>query len=304
MQVLFQNLIVTAGHPGFGMALAVSAGMANVLLDYVFMVPLQMGIRGSALGTGIGYLIPTVAGICFFAGTRGHLKFAKPKVDFALLAESCANGFSEMVSQMASAVTTFFFNMVMLRLLGENGVAAITIMIYTQFMLSALYIGFSMGVAPVISYRYGLGDAHCLRKIFRICLFFMITVSVVVFVLSMVLGGPLTGVFARKGTPVYDIVREGFRIFQSAFSFAASIFFLTRFLRHYQTGVYRRLFPLCGRLCFPYCSCSRCRCFFGKTGYGLRFPYRSCQPCLSRLGFLVRCVRCIGESGIEASYFL
>ncbi len=74
---------------------------------------------------------------------------------FSVLAESCTNGFSEMVSQAATAVTTFLFNLIMMKLLGENAAAAITIMIYMQFFLSAFYIGFSMGVADVISYNYG-----------------------------------------------------------------------------------------------------------------------------------------------------
>lgn len=103
LQVLFQNLFVTAGRPGVGMALSVGAGVANVLLDYLFMVPLHMGIRGSALGTGIGYLIPAPAGILFFAGNRGSLKFRRPQMDFAVLRESCFNDFSEMVSQTATA---------------------------------------------------------------------------------------------------------------------------------------------------------------------------------------------------------
>ena len=155
LQVLFQNLIITAGRPGLGMVLSVGAGAINVLLDYIFMVPLGMGISGSALGTGIGYLIPTIIGICFFMIGKGNMRFTLPVFRPMVLIESCTNGCSEMVSQAAAAVTTFLFNIVMIRLLGENGVAAITIIIYTQFLLTSLYIGFSMGVAPIISYNYG-----------------------------------------------------------------------------------------------------------------------------------------------------
>ena len=155
LQVLFQNLIVTAGRPGMGMVLGVSAGIVNILLDYIFMVPLRMGIKGAAFGTGIGYMILAVIGLWFFSAKKGSLHFRKPVIDFSVLAESCTNGFSEMVSQAATAVTTFLFNLIMMKLLGENAAAAITIMIYMQFFLSAFYIGFSMGVADVISYNYG-----------------------------------------------------------------------------------------------------------------------------------------------------
>lgn len=219
MQTLFQNLIVAAGRPGIGMALGISAGTANILFDYIFMVPLHMGIKGAALGTGIGYLIPTVAGILFFTAGNGSLHFRKPVMDISILAGSCANGFSEMVSQGACAVTTFLFNRIMMKLLGEDGVAAITIIIYTQFLLTALYIGFSMGVAPVISYSYGKQDNARLKKVFSICMRFIILVSIVIFGLAIVFGAPLVSFFAKKGTSVYEIARKGFQIFPFSFLF-------------------------------------------------------------------------------------
>lgn len=219
MQVLFQNLVVTAGRPGIGTALGVSAGAANIFFDYIFMVPLQMGIKGAALGTGIGYLIPTVAGILFFAAGNGSLHFRKPVMDISVLAGSCTNGFSEMVSQGACAVTTFLFNRTMMKLLGEDGVAAITIIIYTQFLLTALYIGFSMGVAPVISYNYGKQDNARLKKIFSVCMRFIILVSIVIFGMAYIFGSPLVSFFAKKGTSVYEIARRGFLIFPFSFLF-------------------------------------------------------------------------------------
>lgn len=101
------------------MALGVSTGAANILFNYIFMVPLQMGIKGATLGTGIGYLIPTVAGILFFTVGNGGQYFRKPVIDISILAGSCANGFSEMVRQGACAVTTFLFNRIM-RLRGKG----------------------------------------------------------------------------------------------------------------------------------------------------------------------------------------
>lgn len=219
MQVLFQNLIVTAGKPKFGMILSISAGAINVLFDYTFVVLMDMGIAGSALGTGIGYMLPTVIGLVFFARSKGTLRFQKPVIDFKVLWESGSNGFSEMVSQIATAVTTFLFNIMMMKLLGENGVAAITIIIYTQFLLTTLYIGFSMGVAPIISYNFGSKDYDRLKKFFRMCLLFICAVSILVFAIAMLLGSPLVSIFSAKGTPVYQIARQGFLIFPISFLF-------------------------------------------------------------------------------------
>lgn len=226
LQVLFQNLMVTAGRPGLGMVLSVSAGLVNVALDYIFMVVMDMGIAGSALGTGMGYMLPAVIGLCFFARSRGTLHFERPghgrtavAKQLRMLGGSLLNGSSELVSQSATAVTTFLFNGIMLSLMGENGVAAITIMIYTQFMLTALYMGFSMGVAPVISYNHGSGNHVRQRKIFKICLGFIAVASILTFTLSTVLASPLVGIFSPKGSPVYGIAREGFKIFPFSFLF-------------------------------------------------------------------------------------
>lgn len=219
LQVLFQNLIVTAGRPGIGMLLGISAGAANILLDYLFMVPLHMGITGAALGTGIGYLIPTIVGLLFFMIRKNGLHFQRPVIDVSVLIESCTNGFSEMVSQAASAVTTFFFNHIMMKLLGEDGVAAITILIYTQFLLTTVYIGFSMGVAPILSYNYGRQDAAGLKNVMGICILFVLVSSILIFGISYLFGAPLVGCFAKKGTSVYAIARDGFLIFPFSFLF-------------------------------------------------------------------------------------
>ena len=93
----------------------------------------------------------------------------------------------------------------MLKLLGENGVAAITIIIYSQFLLTTLYIGFSMGIAPVISYNYGEQNHQRLKRVFRICLRFIVAVSVLIFVISIFFGSYLVNIFSSTGTPVYDL---------------------------------------------------------------------------------------------------
>ncbi|MGL6197298.1 MAG: MATE family efflux transporter [Lachnospiraceae bacterium] len=210
MQCLYINLFVTAGKPEIGLTLALIAGFTNIILDFVFIVPMQMGISGAAIATSIGYMIPTAAGTWFFISSKGSLSFVRPKLDFKVIVESCFNGSSEMVSQLSTAITTFLFNITMIRLLGEDGVAAVTIIIYSQFLLTTMYIGFSMGVAPVISYNYGSHDYFQLKRIFRICMGFVIACSVLVFSFSMLCGPSISQIFAERGTGVYEITKYGF----------------------------------------------------------------------------------------------
>lgn len=140
IQTVFTNLFVTAGKPGMGLGLLVAAGLTNIILDYIFIAVCGFGICGAALGTGCGYLIPTVVGLTFFIRSRETLCFTKPTWKWRVLKESCLNGSSEMVGQLSSAITTFLFNITMMNLLGENGVAAITILIFSQFLFNAIYI--------------------------------------------------------------------------------------------------------------------------------------------------------------------
>lgn len=219
LQTLFANLLVTAGRPGLGFGSSVAAGVSNILLDYIFIVPCGMGIQGAALGTGIGYLIPTVAGLAYFTWGKGTLAFTRPKWKWAVIGESCWNGSSEMVSQLAAALTTFLFNWTMMELLGEDGVAAITILIYAQFLLNTLYIGYSMGVAPVIGFNYGNHNATEQKKVVAISIRFVAVASVLMFFVSL-FGGPyIVGLFARDDPVVYHIAAEGLMIFSYSFLF-------------------------------------------------------------------------------------
>lgn len=220
LQVLFQNLFVTAGRPTLGLVLSVCAGAMNIVFDYLFMVIFDMGIAGAGFGTGIGYLIPAITGIIVFSKKSGTLSFVKPIIDIKVLGESCINGSSEMVSQLSTAITTFFFNRTMMNLLGVNGVASITIIIYTQFLLTTLFIGFSMGVAPVISYNFGANNYYGLKKIYKICISFIFVGSLFIFALSFINGNSLVRLFTGTNEAVYKIAINGFMIFVFSFLFS------------------------------------------------------------------------------------
>ena len=131
LQVLFQFFFVTAGRPNLGLIVTVIGGAANIFLDYLFMGPMELGIKGAAVATGIGFMIPAVIGLIWFAKKEDRiLCFTKPKFDGKVLIRTCTNGSSEMVSNLAVAVTTFLFNKLMMRYVGEDGVAALTIVLY------------------------------------------------------------------------------------------------------------------------------------------------------------------------------
>lgn len=291
LQVLFQNLIVTAGKPGFGMVLSVGAGIANVVLDYIFMGICKMGIKGSALGTGIGYLIPTFFGVQFFLKNHGTLRFSRPSFDWKMLAGSLANGSSEMVSQMASAVTTFLFNGTMMKRAGENGVAAITIMIYTQFFMTTLYIGFSMGVAPVLSYNYGRKNHERLKRTLRQGFLFIIGISACIFTLSMLFGVPFLKIFCTPESQVFAIASQGIRIFPFGFLFCGLNIFASAMFTALCNGKISALISFLRTFGFITVLLLTLPKFFGITGVWMAVPIAEAATWAAAIVLIIKYAR-------------
>lgn len=168
LQVLFQSYFVTAGRPTLGLLLSIGSGISNAVLDYLFIVVFQLGVAGAALATGIGQCIPAVVGLIFFFTNKQGLHFTKFSFYKRELLQACYNGSSEMVSQLSMAVVTVLFNIVLMRIAGEHGVAAITILLYGQFLFNSFYLGFSIGVAPIVGFQYGARNKVLLRRVYRI----------------------------------------------------------------------------------------------------------------------------------------
>lgn len=220
LQTLFQAFFVTAGKPALGLFLTITAGIANAFLDYFFMGVLGMGVEGAAIATGIGQLLPAAVGVVYFLSVKKGLRFTRFSIEPSILAETCFNGSSEMVTNLSQSIITFLFNVILMRLAGSDGVAAITILLYAQFFFNAFYMGFSLGVAPIFSFQYGAGQKTELRKIYRISNLFILAASAVIVFLSYVLATPVISVFVSPGTPVYDLTHVGFRIFAFNFLFS------------------------------------------------------------------------------------
>lgn len=248
LQMYFQTFFVTAGRPGLGLAITVAGGLTNIVLDYVFIAHLHMGIAGAAWATGIGYSIPALYGVYFFmqagktergtdgSNAKGALFFAKPTWNAKALLQACTNGSSEMVTNLSSAVLTYLLNVAMMRHAGENGVAAISIVLYAQFLLTAVYLGYSGGVAPVISYNYGNGNSAQLKRLFRISMIFLGMGSVVTYLAANLFAGNIAGVFASAGSDVYKLAVEGFRVFSVCFLFMGVNIFASAMYTAFSNG--------------------------------------------------------------------
>lgn len=216
LSMIFSTFFVTAGRPNLGMGLSVAAGITNGVLDYVFIAYAGLGVAGAAIASGIGQLVIVVAGLVVFARKKGSLYFGKPKGSLRFVGGSCFNGSSEMVSNLSMGITTFLFNIQMMKLVGENGVAAITVVMSVQFILSSLLMGYAMGVAPVVSYNYGKGDSEMLRRVVKYSLVFVSCASVLIACSAPFLSPFIIRIFTDNAA-VTELARQG--ILPYSFSF-------------------------------------------------------------------------------------
>lgn len=218
LQTAFQTFFVTAGKPTLGLIVTLMAGIANIVFDYLFMAVFHMGITGAAIATGIGYCIPAIAGLIFFVTAKDNpLHFVKPEMNWQVILQSCTNGSSEMVTNLANAATTFLFNYTFLKYYGEDGVAAITIILYFQYIFTALYFGYSNGIAPVISFKYGRRDNMQLQSIFRNSILFLAVSAVGANVLIRLVVRQVLMIFTMADSNVYKITLYGFSWYSIAF---------------------------------------------------------------------------------------
>ncbi|MGN0136797.1 MATE family efflux transporter [Anaerotignum sp.] len=236
VQTLFQTLFITAGKPHLGLWLNIAAGLSNIVFDYLFIVRMEMGIAGAAWGTVSGFLVGGIPPLFYFAKPRTVLYFVKPKWDGKIIAHTMLNGSSEMVTSGAMAVTTFLFNLAMMDMLGEDGVAAITIVLYAQFLFSSAYLGFSSGAAPIFSYNYGNRNIPQLKRLFKMCLGIILVSSVVCFAFSYLMAVPTIAIFTPLESSTYAITLYGYQIFVWNFLFAGINIFASSFFTALSNG--------------------------------------------------------------------
>lgn len=273
LQVLFQMFFVTAGKPGLGLCVTAAAGVTNMVLDWLLVKEMAMGIGGAAIATGIGQCVSALSGVLYFLCCRkGTLYFVRPVPDWRMLAQSCGNGSSEMVTNLANAVTTFLFNYMFLRFYGEDGVAAITIALYFQFIFASVYFGYSTGIAPVIAFKYGSGDRKQLHSVVKYGMIFVMAASAVTFALSMLLVRPSAQVFAAPDSRVFEITVHGFPLFALSFLLIGFSIFASSMFTALSNGLVSAIISFGRTLFFLAGAILLLPSLIGETGLWLAVP--------------------------------
>lgn len=236
MQVLFQSYLVTADKPHMGLWLSVAAGVTNIVLDVIFVGAFRMGMAGAAMASVAGMMIGGLVPLTVFFNKKSLIHFEKPVWEGREFLKALGNGSSEMVSNLASAVTTTLFNLQMMALIGEKGVAAISAILYLQFIFLAVFFGFVSGISPVVSYNYGAGNKTNIHRTFKISMKIVIIFSLSMFALAEVFTGGLVLVFASKDAVLSELMISGFRIIAVSILFSGLNIFASGFFTALNNG--------------------------------------------------------------------
>ena len=268
----FTLYMIASGKATLSLICSVTGGLLNMALDYLFIAVFHMGISGAAIATGMGYSVTAVVGLFVFCRKKSLLHFQKPVFRWKVLVNAAANGCSEMATALVTGIITMMFNWTMLRYVGENGVAAVTIIMYVLMFASSLYTGYSYGVAPMVSYYYGEGNHGKLKKLvgtsFRVIAF----ISIMTVAASFALTRPLVSVFARPDNPVYDLAVTGNRICTIALCFIGYNIFASGMFTALSNGVVSAVLAFSRSFVFMLAAMIMLPLLFGVNGIWLATP--------------------------------
>lgn len=218
LQNVFQSFFVAAEKPKLGLLITVAAGMTNIILDAVFVAVFQWGLPGAAIATGISELVGGLVPVLYFAGkNQSLLRLGKTRFYGRILIKTCSNGISELMSNIAMSVVTIVYNFQLMRFLGEDGVAAYSVIMYVNFIFISIFLGFSMGSAPAVSYNYGAQNNDELKNLFRKSIGFVFAAGAAMVVLAEVFARPLTGLFVGYDRDLAELTLHGMRICSLSF---------------------------------------------------------------------------------------
>jgi len=238
LQFLFQQFIIAAGRPGLSLIISISAGLANIGLDLLFIMGFGWGVAGAAVASGLSSVFPALIGIYFFRpGSNSSLRFSTPSKDAAVVGKACSNGVSEMVSEISGSISTLLLNIYMMSLVGPDGVSAITIILYVQFLAMAIIIGYSIGVAPLMAYNYGKGDRDTMSLLYRTSISFTLVFSVFVFAFMELFGGIVVSLFEAGNDHLHEIAVEGIAIHSIAYLFMGLNMYVSSFFTSLSNGL-------------------------------------------------------------------
>lgn len=213
MQNVFQSFFVTAGKPKLGLYVIISAGVTNMVLDFLFIAVFHWGIAGAAIATVCGEFIGGIFPIFYFSRKNSSLlHLGKTKLHGRVLLQTCLNGSSELMTNVSNSIVSSLFNLQLMNYAGENGVASYGAIMYVNFIFISTFLGYSIGSAPIISYHYGAANHQELKNIFRKSISLIAVWGIALVGAAELLAPYITKLFVGYDAKLHAMTQTGFHI--------------------------------------------------------------------------------------------
>lgn len=238
LQNAFQSFLVTAERPKFGLTVSIISGLLNIVLDFLLIYVFRLGLAGAAIATAVSQIIGAAVPLIYFRTNESSvLRLTRAPLDGYVLRKSCVNGSSEMLTNISTSFVSMLYNFQLMRMAGENGVAAYGVIMYVNFIFMGFYFGFSVGSSPVISYHYGAQNHKELQGLFRKSLVIISIAAVTMTALAELLAQPLSGLFVGYDAELLSMTCMAFRLYSLSFLVAGFNIFGSAFFTALNDGV-------------------------------------------------------------------
>lgn len=238
LQYEFQCLFATAEKPAIGLGVTIGAGLTNIILDALFVAGLSLGLEGAAVATALSQCVGGIVPLIYFARpNQSLLQLGRTEFDRGTLVKTCLNGSSELMSNISMSIVSMLYNIQLLKYAGEDGIAAYGVLMYVSLIFQAVFIGYSMGTAPVISYHYGAGNQEELKGLLRRSSVLIGIFAAAMFVAAFVLAKPLAFIFVGYDDELLNLTIHAFLIFSFSFLFSGYAIFGSSFFTALGDGV-------------------------------------------------------------------
>lgn len=267
LQNMFQSFLITAERPKLGLAVTIAAGITNIVLDALFIAVFQWGVVGAALATALSQYVGGIIPLIFFIRKNSSpLRLGKTVFDGKALLHTCTNGASELVTNISMSVVSILYNLQLMRLAGENGVAAYGAVMYISFMYAALFIGYSIGVAPVIGFHFGANNHRELKNLYRKSNTLIIITSIILAVIAFLLAKPFATVFVGTEPVLLDLTVTAFRYYALSVLFSGISIFGSSFFTALSNGFVSAVISFMRTLVFQVAAVMILPIFFELNG--------------------------------------
>lgn len=251
LQNVFQTFFMVAERGKTGFFFTLLAGLTNIALDALFIAGFKMGILGAALGTIIGYIVGGFGPLLYFSYKKDlPIRLGKTKIDFKDIFQAIYNGMSEFISNIAMNLVSVIYNAQLLRSYGVNGVSAYGVIMYISFVFAAIFIGYSIGMAPPIGYNYGAKNKQELHNILKKSWTSMGVLGIAMFALSLSLSVPFAHLFGHGETDLINLIIQASIIYSFTYLALGYSMFTSSFFTALNNGAVSAIISLCRTLIF------------------------------------------------------